>query len=148
MKGPENTASTSKSLETLTAVYSALANRTQRSAHGCKVYWYHIPPLRFSSKHNCRWETHLTCEIQVTLNYTAFSVSEISTSNKYQSTCLACAHLYVGCDTVLMSIPQKVCNRCRKSKVRYDTPKYPVYVLKSPWKGYPNNVQVPTLFNK
>ena len=26
-------------------------------------------------------------------------------------------------------------NRCQKLKVRYDIPKHPVYVLKSPWKG-------------
>ena len=40
-------------------------------------------------------------------------------------------------------------NRCQKSKVwYYDTPKYPVHVLKDPQKGYHNNVQVPTLFDK
>ena len=33
MKGPENTASISNSLETLAAFYSAVAIRTQRSAH-------------------------------------------------------------------------------------------------------------------
>ena len=55
-----------------------------------------------------RSETHLACEVQVALNYTAFLVSEISVFDKYQNTCLACAHVYVGCNTVLMNIPQKV----------------------------------------
>ena len=75
------------------------------------------------TKHDlvCRSETHLACEIQVALNYTAFSVIEISVfHHKYQPTCLACAHLYIGCDTAPMSIPQKVCNRCRKPKARYE----------------------------
>ena len=62
----------------------------------------------FSSNHIRRWETHLACEMQVALNDTAFSVSEISVFDKYQKTCLACAHVYVGCDAVLMNIPQKV----------------------------------------
>ena len=58
--------------------------------------------------HFRRWETHLTCEIQVALNYTAFSVSEISVFDECQNTCLACAHIYVGFVAVLMNIPQKV----------------------------------------
>ena len=32
-------------------------------------------------------------------------------------------------------------NRCQKSKVRYDTPKYPIYVVKSPGKNW----QIPHL---
>ena len=74
----------------------------------------------------------LACEIQVAFNYTAFSVSDISVFDKYQNTCLVCAHVYVGCDTVQMSIYSPEGNRCRKSKVRYDTRKYPVYVENSP----------------
>ena len=87
----------------------------------------------FSLNHICRWEIHLACEIQVALDYTACSVSEISVFDKYQNTHLACAHIHVGCDTVLMNIPQKaIVAESRKSKVRRDTQKYPVYVLKSP----------------
>ena len=43
----------------------------------------------FSSNHIRRWETHLACEVQIALNCTAFSVSEISVLYKYQKTCLA-----------------------------------------------------------
>ena len=69
----------------------------------------------FLFNHFRRWETHLTYKIQVALNYTAFSVSEISVFDKYQNTRLACAHVYVGCDAMRMNIPQGNC--CRKSKV-------------------------------
>ena len=62
----------------------------------------------FSSNHIRRWETHPACEMQVALNDTAFSVSEISVFDTYHKTCFACAHAYVGCDTVPMNIPQKV----------------------------------------
>ena len=60
----------------------------------------------FSFNHFRRWETHLACEMQVALNYTAFSVSEISVFD----------HVYVGCNIVLMNIPQKImeCGSCLK----------------------------------
>ena len=53
---------------------------------------------------------------------------------KYQKICLACAHVYVGCDTVWMNIPQKGCTRCRKSAcdTHDGTQKYPVCFLKEP----------------
>ena len=93
----------------------------------------HAWPLMFSSNHIRWWETHPACEMQVALNDTAFSVSEISVFDKYHKTCLACAHVYVGCDTVPMNIPQKVI--VVESRKCDTAPKYPVYVLKSPWKG-------------
>ena len=71
------------------------------------------------------------CEIQVALNYTSFLVSEISVFDKYQNTCLACAHVYVGCNTVLMNIPQKVIVVKFKSVIRY--PKIPRLCFKCPW---------------
>ena len=53
-------------------------------------------------------ETHISCEIQVALNDTTLLVSEVSVFDKYQDTCLACVHVYVGCDTVPINVPQKV----------------------------------------
>ena len=56
-----------------------------------------------------RWETCLICETQVALNDTVlFEVSVPLASDKCHTICLACAHIYVGCDTTHMNIPQTV----------------------------------------
>ena len=96
----------------------------------------HAWPLMFSSNHIRWWETHLACEMQVALNDTVFSVSEISVLmrqvSQNMSRMCACLRRLRYCTNEYS--PEG--NRCRKSKVRYNTaPKYPVYVLKSPWKG-------------
>ena len=79
----------------------------------------------FLSIHILQWEVHLVCETQVVLNDTEFVVSEISVFHEYHTTCLACAHIYVDCKSILMNIPQKVIVVCRKSKVRYDSKRTP-----------------------
>ena len=66
-----------------------------------------LDPIMLSFNHIRRWESHLVREKQVTLNDMALLVSEISVFDKYHTTCLACAHIYVGCDTIVMNIPQK-----------------------------------------
>ena len=75
----------------------------------------------FLSNQTRQWETHLLCEIQVALNDMAFSVSEISVLVKYHRTCLACAHVYVGCGTMYTNEQSSEGNGCQKSKVRYPT---------------------------
>ena len=72
------------------------------------------------------------------MRYTAFSVSEIPVHCTrqvpiIQNTCLACAHVYVGCDSVLMNISEKVIT-VEISKVQYDTPKIPCLCFKDPLK--------------
>ena len=68
--------------------------------------------------------------------------SQYLTSIRNQNTCLACAHIYVGCDTVRMNIPQKVIvvesQKC--DTVPQNTP---FMLQRAPEKG--NNVQVPTI---
>ena len=63
-----------------------------------------LTPHVLVQPHPSIWETHLACEIQA-LNYTTFSVSEISVFGKYQDTRLAYAHVYVGYETAPMSVP-------------------------------------------
>ena len=46
----------------------------------------------------CMWDTS-------SVNNTVLLVGEISVFYKYQDTCLACAHVYVGWDTVPMNVP-------------------------------------------
>ena len=53
-------------------------------------------------------ETHISCEIQVALNDTTLLVNEFPVFDKYHTTCFTCAHIYVGCNTILMKILQKV----------------------------------------
>ena len=58
--------------------------------------------------HVKQWETHFTCEMQVSLNDTTVLVSEFTVFDKYHATCFACACVYIGCITILVNIPQKV----------------------------------------
>ena len=60
------------------------------------------------------WETHITCEMQEELNDTALLVREFPV--------FACLRRLQYCTNGYS--PEG--NRCRKPKVRCDTPKYPV----------------------
>ena len=65
---------------------------------------------------------------------------------KYQKTsCLACAHVYVGCDTVRMNTPQKVIVVESQSAIHTIPKNAPFIFLRAPGKG--NNVQVSTIYN-
>ena len=93
-------------------------------------------------------ERHLAYEMQSSAgDDTAFSVSEIAIAfdKKYQKKCLACAHVYVGCEAVPMNIPQKIivvesgkCNTMPKNT--------PFVFKKNPGKG--KNVCIPTIDKK
>ena len=103
------TSSIRNSVETVPEFDFEMALRTQRSARqSCKFYRWRSWPLVFSSNRVRHWERHLACETQVALNDTALLVSEISVFDKYHTTYLACVHVYVGCETMLMNIPKKV----------------------------------------
>ena len=106
----QNTSSIRNRVETAPEYDYKMAVCTQRSVRqSCKIYWCHSWPLTFSSNHISRWKNHLARERQEALNDMALLVSEISVFDKCHTTyCLACAHVYVCCDTTLVYIPQKV----------------------------------------
>ena len=95
----------------------------------------HLTPHVLVQPHSSMGDT-LACEIQVALNYTTFC-------RHFQSdTCLVCAHVCIGCDTVLMRIPQK---EIVVESQKCDTipQNIPFILYRAPEKE--NNVQVPTI---
>ena len=102
-----NTSSIRNRVIILAGFDSVMANRTQRSARQLQnLLTPHLNPEFLVQPHSSLGE-HLSCEMEVAFNCTAFSVSVISVFDECQNTCLACAHIYVGFDTVPMNIPQK-----------------------------------------
>ena len=80
------------------------------------------------------------CETQVALNNMAFLVSEVSVFDKYHTTCLACAHVYVGCEVILGITPQNVII-VESQRCGLPTTKNSPFRLKCRWK----RVQVITI---